>query len=281
MKQVKRLVYMIVLNIIVSAITVVIILNIWERNHPPLPAAGTPAVIVVTPTQSVVIPLVSNLPQPSEGKPTDTGVIINSTPAASQAFDIEMVVYQVKEGDTLGALAVEFNASVADIMTVNGITDPNSLYIGQLIRIPTSPLPTITHTPLPTETATATARPSATTTPGPTATSTPTQPSQEPQVYIETVIGAGVLANEHVVLQRTGNGELSMAGWRLNDGAGNSYSFPQLTLYKGGTVDLYTRSGEDNVSDLYWGLNISIWNAGKTVYLYDAQGELRSSYKVP
>ncbi len=281
MKLVKRLVYILLLNIIVSAVTIVVILSLWERNHPSAVGVSTPVVIVVTQTQSVVLPLVSNQAVPATSRPTDTGVIINGTPEATQSYDIEMVVYQVKAGDTLGALATEFNASVADIMTVNGLTDPNSLYIGQLLRIPTSPLPTITPTPLPTQTSTATLRPSVTATARPTATSTPTLPSQEARVLIETVVGVGVLASEHVVLQRTGEGELSLAGWRLEDGIGNSYTFPQLTLYKGGTIDLNTRPGEDTVLDLFWGLNSPVWASGKTAYLYDAQGVLISSYTVP
>ena len=279
MRQVKRLIYIILLNIIVSAATIVLVLNLWERAHPSLVTDGTPQVVIVTSTQSVVLPLVSNQTEPATDRPTDTGVITTKTPVVTQSYEIEMIVYQVKEGDTLGALATEFNASVADIMTVNGITDPNNLYIGQLIRIPTSPLPTITPTPLPTSTPTATLRPSATSTQGPTATQTP--PGPEAQVYVQIVIGAGVLANEHVVLQRTGEGELSMAGWHLEDGAGNSYTFPELTLYKGGSINLNTRSGEDTVLDLFWGLSISVWQSGKTVYLYDTQGELRTSYKIP
>jgi LysM repeat protein len=281
MKQVKRLFYIVLLNIIVSAATILVVINLWERNHPPLTGGCAPEVIVVTPTQSVVLPLVSNQVEPIGERPTDTGVITTRTPVVTQSYDIEVIVYQVKEGDTLGALAVEFNASVADIMTVNGLTDPNSIYVGQLLRIPTSPLPTITPTLPPTATPTATLRPSATTTQGPTATPTQTQPVQAAQVFIETVIGDGVLANEHVILQRTGEGELSLAGWRLGDGAGNSYIFPDLTLYKGGSINLNTRSGEDTVLDLFWGLNTPVWKTGKTVYLYDAQGELRSSYTIP
>ncbi len=281
MKLVKRLIYILLLNVIVSAVTILVILSLWERSHPSSTGISTPVVIVVTQTQSVVLPVVSNQAAPATSRPTDTGVIINETPGATQSYDIEMIVYQVKEGDTLGALATEFNASVADIMTVNGLTDPNSLYIGQLLRIPTAPLPTITPTPLPTETATVTLRPSVTATPGSTATSTPTQPSQEARVIIETVVGAGVLTSEHVVLQRTGEGELSMAGWRLEDAIGNSYIFPQLTLYKDATINLNTRPGEDTVLDLFWGLNSPVWASGKTAYLYDAQGGLRSSYTIP
>ena len=264
MKQAKRLFYIILLNIVISAITIVAVLQLWERSHPPLSANSTPVVIVVTPTQSVILPLVVNQAAPEEITPTAAETAIPGTIQATQA--IETLVYKVKEGDTLGGLAVEFNLSVADIMTVNNLTDPNSIYLGQTLYIPTAPLPTITPTPLPTKTATASPYPSSTATPGPVLTATYTQTSQEPQVIIETVIGAGVLANEHVVLQRTGDGELSLAGWRLEDGAGNAYSFPQLTLFKGGAINLNTRQGENTVLDLFWGLTSTVWKAGKTVY---------------
>ncbi len=279
MRQVKRLLYFLLLNIIVSAVTVLVVLNLWERNHPPLYAGSTPAVIIVTQAPSVNLPLVSNQPEMDNLTPTDTGIIITGTLAATP--EIKMLVYQVKEGDTLGALAVEFKSSVTDIMTVNGLTNPDSLYVGQIIHIPTEPLPTITPTSPPTTTPTITPLPSITPTRGPAATATSTQAAQAAQVVIETVIGAGVLENEHVVLQRTGDGELDLAGWRLEDELRNTYTFPQLILFKGGTINLNTRQGEDTVSDLFWGLPTPIWRTGKTVSLYDAQNTLRASYKVP
>ncbi len=279
MRQAKRLFYVILLNIVISTVTVVAVLSIWERNHPPLFVNSTPVVIMVTPTQSVILPLIVSQLGTDDIAPTDTGVTTSGslTPTPS----IELLVYKVKEGDTLGALSVEFNVSVADIMTVNGLTNPDSIYQGQTIYIPTAPLPTITPTPLPTITASTTPHPSATATYGLTATSTPTQIGQEAQVIIETVIGVGVLANEHVVLQRSGDGELSLAGWHLKDGSGNTYTFPQLTLYKGSAINLNTRQGENTVLDLFWGLTSTVWKAGKTVYLYDAQDVLRVSYTIP
>ncbi len=279
MRQFKRLFYILLLNIIVSAVTITVVINLWERKHPTITAQSTPVVIVVTATQAASLPFVPEQAGLETSRPTDTGVIITSTLAATPA--IETVAYRVKEGDTLGALAVQFKSSVADIMTVNGLTDPDSLYVGQILQIPTSPLPTITPTPTASDTPTVTPRPSITPTQGPTTTATPTQPPQQAQVIIATVIGAGVLANEHVVLQRTGNGELSLAGWRLEDGDGNSYTFPQLTLYKGSTINLNTRQGDDTVLDLFWGLTFTVWRSGKTASLYDAQNVLRASYSIP
>ena len=280
MRQVKRLFYVILLNIIISAVTVVVVLQLWESNHPPLSVDGTPVVIVVTPTQSEVLPpLANNLG--SDGIPAVTpGALISGTLQATPTM--EMLTYQVKEGDTLGALAVQFNISLTDIMTVNGLTDPDSLYVGQIIYIPTAPLPKATSTSIPSTTvASPTPRPSATTTQGPTPTTTQTQIGQEPQVVIDKVIGVGVLENERVMLLRTGDGELSLAGWRLEDGMGKVYTFPQLTLYKGGAINLNTRTGEDTVVDLYWGLTSPIWKSGKTVFLYDSLNGLRATYTIP
>jgi len=255
------------------------VLIIWERNHPPLIEDGTPAVVFVTQEQSKTQMLTINPESSDVIAPTDSGVVISGTPLTTQELDL--LAYKVKEGDTLGALATQFNSSVADIMTVNNLSDPDSLLIGQILYIPTSPLPTITRTPTPTVAASATMRPSATATRGPTATITKTQAGREPQVSIETVIGMGVLANEHLVLQRTGDGELSLAGWRLEDGAGNTYTFPQITLYRGGSINLNTRNGESTVLDLFWGLTSPVWKVGKTVRLFDAQNNLRTSYTIP
>jgi hypothetical protein len=98
---------------------------------------------------------------------------------------------------------------------------------------------------------------------------------------IDKVVGVGVLETERVQLVRSGVGELSLAGWRLEDGKGNKYIFPDLTLYKGSAINLNTRAGQDTVIDLFWGLTSPIWKSGKTVYLYDAQKELRATYSIP
>ncbi len=280
MRQVKRLFYIILLNIIISAITVGVILQLWERDHPPQSVEGTPVVIMVTPTQSVILPIITNNNTPVTAIPTDTGVRITGTIQVTQ--EIDMLTYRVKEGDTLGALAVEFNASFADILAINDLPDPDNLIVGQIIYIPKEPLPKATTTSIPpTVVVTPTLRPSATSTHGPAPTATATHTSQEAQVVIDTVIGAGVLENERIVLKRTGDGELSLAGWRIEDGAGNEYIFPGLTLYKDGAINLNTRTGQNTVVDLFWDLSSPIWTSGKTISLYDPQKSLRATYTVP
>jgi LysM repeat protein len=280
MRQAKRIFYIVLLNIIISAITVIMILRLWEIEHPQIPAESTPIVIVVTPTQSVILPMIAN--NSSADNPAQINAVSPIPQTVQATPTIGMLTYQIKEGDTLGALAVQFNVNVADILTVNNLDNPDNLYIGQIIYIPTAPLPKATSTSIPpTVVASATLPPSPTATSRLAGTSTSTPVGQPAEVMIKAVIGMGVLESERIVLQRTGDGELAMAGWRLEDGAGNTYIFPQLSLYKDGAINLNTRTGQNTVVDLFWNLTSAIWRAGKTISLYDTDNDLRATYTIP
>ena len=65
------------------------------------------------------------------------------------------------------------------------------------------------------------------------------------------------------------------------DADGNVFIFPQLTVFGGGAVNVYTMSGNDTVIDLYWGLTRPVWKSGATVILRDAQENVRDTYVVP
>lgn len=105
-------------------------------------------------------------------------------------------------------------------------------------------------------------------------------PLDSPVIRIETVIGAGDLSTETVQLQRVGEGELQLAGWRL-EGNNLKYTFPALTLNKNGSVRLYTRAGQSTVIELFWGLDAAAWKSGDTIILYDSNGDQRASYVIP
>src|SRR5574340_316675 len=105
-------------------------------------------------------------------------------------------------------------------------------------------------------------------------------PLDTPVIRIETVIGAGDLDTETVQLQRTGEGDLQLAGWRL-EGGGKEYVFPDLTLNKNGSIRLYTRAGQNTVIELYWGLDKAAWKPVGTITLYDTAGNERASYTIP
>jgi hypothetical protein len=100
-------------------------------------------------------------------------------------------------------------------------------------------------------------------------------------IEIAEVSGAGSLGAEGVAIRRLGDGELSMSGWRLDDNAGHRFTFPDMALFKGGSIRIFTRAGSNSVNELYWGLKEPVWISGKTASLYDSQGVLRASFAIP
>lgn len=265
MKPWKRLTYYLMINVLVSACTVLIVLTIWERRFAPT----TPSLLPTQQEESAI----------SQGTPvSDTtaiagtlAAIIQTTPTATSGPDplANVEEYQVQFVDTLGLIAQEFDVEIEDLLRVNQINDPNSLSVGMVIYIPIPPerIPTATPTITPT--------------PAPLLTGSPGAPLPEARVVINSVIGAGDLATERVFLTRTGFGELDLSGWQMRDQNGNVFTFPQLELFEGGAVNVWTTSGAPTVVDLYWGLQSPVWSSGETVSLLDDQGEERAEYTVP
>jgi LysM repeat protein len=77
------------------------------------------------------------------------------TPAASSGS------YTVRAGDTLGSIAAEFGTSYQALASLNHISDPNYIYVGEVLKVSGSsdpapaPTPTPTPTPAPTPPSTA------------------------------------------------------------------------------------------------------------------------------
>ena len=168
----------------------------------------------------------------------------DAQPTSAGASD-EFIVYQVQSGDTFESIAQRYNMSVEELVAENGFSQSQPLGAGEVLRIPKFP---------------------------------------KGSVVIESVIGAGDLETERIFLRHRGQGELSLVGWRIEDDKGNVFifpQFPQLTLYGGGAVYVYSKSGANTVIDLFWGLDKPIWYSGATVTLKDAQGNVRATYKIP
>jgi LysM repeat protein len=178
--------------------------------------------------------------------PTVAAPAVSASSVVPQATPTETwVVYQVQSGDTFESIAQEYNISVDELLAVNGFTKSQALGVGEVLRIPEHP---------------------------------------KGSVVIDSVIGAGDLASERILLKHRGEGELSLVGWRIEDGQGDIFifpQFPQLVLFKGGAINIYTKAGGNTVVDLYWGLLKPIWHSGSTVILRDADGNVRATYAVP
>lgn len=101
------------LNVIVSALTVILVLSIWRPGAPRVRETPTPTVDVVAQVASRV-PTMTPTKAPSP------------TPRT----------YTVRVGDTLSDIADAFDVDIETLMSTNRIEDPNSLSAGQVIVLP-------------------------------------------------------------------------------------------------------------------------------------------------
>ena len=100
-------------------------------------------------------------------------------------------------------------------------------------------------------------------------------------VEIVSVIGAGTLNAEWVVVSYKGEDQINLANWQLKDEDRHVFVFPQLVLHPNGAVQIHTASGTNTVIDLYWGESEPVWQSGETAQLLDPSGNKRAEYKVP
>ena len=282
MRHWKRLFYYLIINVLVSACTVLAVLTIWERTHPEMPILSqvNPFAQITPMSPRALFPAYDTDEGPIE--PTPESVDASELPAALQATETPQaeLEYTVQTGDTLGAIAVKFNITVAEITAVNEIANPDALEVGQVLIILRPFVVVSTQTALPVEEIDVETEVATATLSSPPA-NTPPPPTGEARVIIDSVIGAGDFATERIYLDRIGPGEISLAGWQLVDEIGEIFIFPQFTLFEKGGVYIYTRSGPATAVTLYWELDHAVWESGETVVLLDHQGEEHASYQIP
>lgn len=238
----------IAVNVIVSAVVMLTILFLWNRVQ----ESASPTPVFTSP----VIEAASTSHAPAAVSPT--------APSAP-------LQYTVQAGDALGVIAQAYGVSIEDLMAANSITDPNMLYVGQVLIIPvgglavptaaapleSSPIVTPLVTPLPTLT-----------------------PSGPPLLEIAQVLGCGDLAAEVVIVGNQG-GVANLEGWTLSNVEGNTFTFPALTLFTGAQVRVHSTVGSNTPGDLYWGRTEPAWNGGELITLRDAAGNVVDTYIVP
>jgi LysM repeat protein len=278
MKRWKRLFYYLTINVLVSACTMVTILYVWQNYQSEIPFLNivNPLAIITPLSPRALFPDYES--QIDTPEPTIVALVATEMPTQVEPADTEMaeMTYTVETGDTLGAIAVKFNVTVAEILAVNEIPNPDALEVGQVLIILRPLVAVATHTALPAAEIGEPLEPTSTT-----PTSTPVPLTGESRVLIDSVIGVGDLASERVFLKRVGPGEISLTGWSLVAESGETFTFPQLTLFENGAVFVHTRSGQTTAVALYWNLDQAVWSSGDTVVLIDDQGNVHNSYQIP
>ncbi|MCZ2128454.1 MAG: LysM peptidoglycan-binding domain-containing protein [Anaerolineales bacterium] len=120
-----------------DAIQLILILNPYVPPAMPgqFPQGVDPTTLNVIPGQVIL------LPNPDMKPPTATPI----PPNLAKGTKID---YVVQAGDSLGAIADKFNSTIEEIMKENSITNPNALFVGQVLVIPVNMVtPTQTRPP--------------------------------------------------------------------------------------------------------------------------------------
>jgi LysM repeat protein len=68
--------------------------------------------------------------------PLPGAILPSETPLPPNIRAGTIIEYAVNPGDTIGKIAQKFNSVAETIMTNNKITDPNLIFVGQLLKIP-------------------------------------------------------------------------------------------------------------------------------------------------
>ena len=98
--------------------------------------------------------------------------------------------------------------------------------------------------------------------------------------HIEYSTPGSDVSGEHVLIQNQGTDTIDMSNWTLTDKASHVFRFPWFTLNHGALVRVWTKTGINTATDLYWGSGIAIWNnIGDTATLCDRVGNMVNSYK--
>jgi LysM repeat protein len=93
-------------------------------------ASPTGAISPAPTTQPIATDDATRTLVPTEVEPTPAPPAATGTPAAAPR------TYKVRSGDTLGAIAREFDTTVAALQELNDIDDPRLLRVGQVLELP-------------------------------------------------------------------------------------------------------------------------------------------------
>ncbi|MCS6836288.1 MAG: lamin tail domain-containing protein [Anaerolineae bacterium] len=225
--------------------------------------------------------------------------------SATLSLPQNCIAHTVVAGDSPFGVAAQYGANPFLVMQVNGLDDVTAarLQIGDMLIVPlegcpvdqlpayqpagvarslaqaTAPQPTATPvTTLAPALAGAAEAISEPQLPTPTLTLAPT--AANAQIEIVGVERPGDVTAEGIRIRNNGN-TVNVTGWRLSDGQGNTFVFPEQLIFSNGEVTIYTRAGQKTPIVLFWGLDRAVWEAGDVATLSNPQGVVQASFRVP
>lgn len=253
----RRMLPFILINVLVAAAVVFGILFWWDSREERTPLVLPATAVAITASAVPIESITQEQPEPTAAPEPESSIPI----------------HVVRSGDTLMTISQFYDVPMDDIITINGIANPNILSVGQELLIPVGGIPTPTPPPVPTS------EPAAIPSPNPTI---PPESEGEVELQIANVFGVGNLTEEAVQIVNLGSLQVGLRDWKLRGEDGNEYTFPLFTLYGAGSgVLIHTETGENSATDLHWGLEQPIWQSGDQVTLLDATGTIRATFIIP
>lgn len=87
-------------------------------------------------------------------------------------------------------------------------------------------------------------------------------------ILIITVEGTGDITSEAVLLENRGS-LLNLTGWQITGPAGQTFTFPELRLFGGSSLHVFSRAGDNTPVAWYWGSSEALWTPGSTLIIQD------------
>jgi LysM repeat protein len=190
----------------------------------------------------------------SAADPAASGDSAGGAAAGTPAAGTE---YVVQAGDSLSGIADRFGVSVATIVSANRLDNPDFVFSGQRLIIPSGDAPL------------------------PAATPTPIAASVNSGIRLANVESAGVAGAEAIDVGNDSDLAVNLQGWRLEREGGPSYTFGNLLLFPGSGLKLHSGAGTDSSVDVYWNQPGTVWATGAVARLINPQGTEVSRLTVP
>ena len=238
----QQVMSLLVINAVISLIVSLTVVLVFERYRTSAPAVAAAEAETALLAEEAATPTAALSPTAASPQPVAT--------------------YVVRSGDSLSSIAYRHDVSLDALMKANDIENANYITVGQSLVIPEGGS-ILAATPTPRAL--------------PTLAPLLTPEGGEAPVVIESLTMADSADAEYLTIANKGAKGVALDGWTLEDEDGHVYTFPNLFLWRNGTVLLHTGLGKDSATDLYWGLTERVWGRlGEKARLRDMAGEVVS-----
>ena len=259
----RQLSFVLILNAVISLVIAMAVVWIVEARRPDpeaLAALYTPISAPVAPpaTWTPTPPTDATAPSaPGGEQPSSDAAAAAPTEAAAAPTAAAGQEYVIQVGDSLSGVADRFGVPVAAIVEANNLDNPDFVFVGQRLIIPSvdAQLPVATPTPI--------------------------ASSVNTGIRLTDVESAGALEAEAINIGNDSDLAVNLQGWRLEREGGPSYTFGNILLFPGSGLKLRSGAGTDSSVEVYWSQSAAVWSSGAVARLLNPQGTEVSRLSVP